>query len=127
MVRQLEVRVDRGRDLVEEGDGVGEATGSRGRLDGQRVHLVDVLTGDAQPRPAGHQHPQVGGPLQHVPHEVGGLDHVLEVVEDQQQAWRWSASSSICTTFELSPDRMPSSLTASSATSPASATFVRST
>ena len=82
---QLEARVDRGRDLLEQGHRVGEAGRAGPALDGEGVYLVHPFTGDAQARPAGHEHPEAGRPPDHLAHDVRGVDDVLEVVEHDQQ------------------------------------------
>ena len=92
------------------------------------LHLEHLLAGDAKPRPAGHQHPEVVGPLDHLAHEVRGVDDVLEVVEHQQQGLPAAGPPPASGRRSGSRrHRMPSSRTVSSATRPASRTFVRST
>ncbi len=53
--------------------------------DRQRVHVHHELAGDPQQRPAGRQHLDAGRPLQDPADDRGGVDDVLEVVQDDQQ------------------------------------------
>jgi hypothetical protein len=45
-----------------------------------------VLAGEAQPRPARGQHDHVGTRGQQVDDEWSGLDHLFDVVEDEEEA-----------------------------------------
>ena len=91
LLRDGEVGPDGPRPLDEEGDrlAAGERL-RRGRALGvgerQRGHRVLALGGQAERGAAGGEHPQARRGRQQVGHDRRGVRHLLEVVQDQQQA-----------------------------------------
>jgi hypothetical protein len=71
---------------------VEQERGFRGRLilvpatDGQRWHHLLTLAGNAQSHPAGDQHHKLRACLQQEGDERSSVDHVFEVVQQQQSA-----------------------------------------
>ena len=60
----------------------------RRRRHGQRRDIEHVLATDAEGRPAGGQESQPGTGEQHIQYGRHGLDHLLNIVEEQQQVLR---------------------------------------
>ena len=67
------------------GSNVGLATATGCRLQTERRHRAFALAGEAQPHPAGDQNLQVRAGGEEGGDERSRLDHLLEVVEHQQQ------------------------------------------
>ncbi len=51
----------------------------------QRLHLEDVLPGQTQNRPAGHQQAKLRATLKQLREQPGGARQVLEIIQHQQQ------------------------------------------
>ena len=58
--------------------------GDPGRRNAQRVHPPFLLTADPQYHPAGHQHPQARRRLEQVRDHGRGVQHLLEVIQNDQ-------------------------------------------
>ncbi len=81
----VEVWVDGGADLLEQGDRVSQSARTGAGLDGEWLDVEHTLAGDAQTSPARDQDPKVVRPLDHLGHQAGGIRDVLEVVEHEEQ------------------------------------------
>ena len=112
--------------LLEQRDRIRHASPDSSGVQREREHVVHLLAGHPQPGTRGRQHAQLRAALHEPRHDLGRLEHVLGVVEDEQQA---AVAQRLGERLDTtSPSTwIPSSRAISPGTSPASPTLVRST
>lgn len=87
VLRQPELRAHRRGPFREQRHGV---------LVGHRRERVGDLAVQLQGLPSGGQHPQLRGPAQQRPHQLGaGVDKMLEAVDHQEEPWSVRCSRSV--------------------------------